>query len=140
MRPTLISLLSVAVAVAACNDEQQPTSPVAGTLASVSTPTAVTQTARTPEATAKPTDQVGFTKIQYFESTLIAVAAGATGAHVFNCPAGTFVVSGGHNIWGGNGPLVRISRAAGNGWEIQINNTQNGALPLSFSVGVNCAS
>ena len=134
-----ISLLSLAVAVAACNDQDRLTSPITNANA-VPVPTADVSTV-TGKAPAKPTDQVGFTKMQYFESGYVTVAVGQTGSYTLNCPAGTFVVSGGHNIWGGGvAPLIRLARVEGNGWRVWLDNEAADAQPLSFKVSVNCIS
>ena len=139
MRTTL-GLLATVIAIAACDDQQQPTSPPTETSSprAAVTVASASPVAKAPDA--RPADQVGFTKVQYFETGLISVNAGANGDYTLNCPAGTFVISGGHNLWGGVSPLVRLSRADGNGWHVLISNDAAGATFMTFRVSVNCIS
>ena len=145
----LFTLVSIAAAVAACGDQQQPTSPVAAAPSSADRQVASTSGADLAEVKvpqAKPTDQVGFTKVQIVEGAPVTVIANTfNGAGAF-CPAGSVAVGGSYHIGSVNGtpPLVdRTERATlglQTGWVVDVDNTQAGAGALTLSVQAICVS
>ena len=95
MRTAII--LALVAAVAACDDQQQqPTSPIAPRAAAQvgGDVGPVTQGIKLPDA--RPTDQVGFTKVATYSPGLTTLVAGETTDIYAACPAGSFMTGGGH--------------------------------------------
>jgi hypothetical protein len=90
-----ILLLSTALLLAACADDQHPTAPTSAKAAGDARP--ATQSV-TPQA--KPTDQVGFTKITKLTSLASFIWPGSTGTASVTCPAGSTVIGGTHRLYG----------------------------------------
>ena len=152
---TPIALLAISIAFVACDDRQEPTSPRtdvtvprAATTAAVATPSSqtVVATAANSQATkapgAKPTDQVGFTKLNYYEIGPMTVNAGNSGEMTLVCPTGSYVMSGGHRlqVTGGTSPVLAASGALMNGWHVKIDNNLPGATAVTYQISVNCIS
>jgi hypothetical protein len=135
---TIISLLALSFAAAACGDKQ-PTSPNTGKSPSPGVSSPRTQLAKSPDA--KPTDQVGFSKVQTVSSSLESVVAGESKDVFAYCPAGTTVVSGGHLAWvSGSAPFISMSYPDGDRWHILVVNDQAGAAFLTIRAWVVCVS
>ena len=150
MRTRLIALSLAAAAAAACSQDDQPTSPAvarpdaaARVNASVS-PT--TDGIRVPQA--KPSDQVGFTKVILVWGTPINVAAGDDAGGSAQCPAGSVPTGGGFETLGTQpfqppaitwmsrpDPLVNPT-----GWVVAITNKVAGAATSTVTPYVLCAS
>lgn len=140
-------MLSVVLAVAACSDTQQTTSPV--NARSASSAGDVSPSNRGVVAQAKPAPAVGFTKTTVIYAPALTVAAGASNVEDAICPAGTVMVSGGHELGlsiGGTAPLVWRSRphltfgTDSDGWSIAVDNRQPGAGDIYIQAWVVCAS
>jgi hypothetical protein len=138
MRNSLI-LFSFAALVAACSEQQQPTSPAAAR-SDGSFP--VVDGIRVPDL--KPTDQVGFTTVEYIESAVWTVTAGQSLQGMALCPAGSMVTGGGFrlNSYAGTTPLVTYSRliviGPQYGWSVVLSNKQAGAADATFLVDAVC--
>ena len=141
MRTAII--LALVAAVAACDDQQQqPTSPVAPRAAAPVTADVgpVTTGIKLPDA--KPTDQVGFTKVTAYSTALIPLVVGQTAHVLATCPAGSFMTGGGHTMTPvGTSPSVLQSFPDGlDQWHVVVRNDQAGAQNLSVRAWVLCAS
>jgi hypothetical protein len=135
MRRVLI--LSAALIAAACSDNQQPTSPANGRSVSVKASAANEPSS---SAQAKPTDQVGFTKVTRVFSDNITVPAGQEGQAVATCPPGSVLTGGGYTL--NYQTLARVVQShddAANGWRVFINNS-NLATPATVLSYAYCAS
>jgi hypothetical protein len=93
MRKNLL-LLSVAVLLAACADDQHSTAPKAPRSGAASRSVADSP----PGPGAKPIDQVGWTQAVTITSAPHAVAPGTSGVAIATCPAGTTLVGGGYTL------------------------------------------
>lgn len=147
-------LVSVAVAIAACADQQQPTSPVGRQGPSVRADEGVRvpvgAVASSAGGNAKPTppppppDQVGFTKVTVYNSDWVDIPAYQTGYVLADCPPGTARTGGGHEFktFVGGYPLVLQSRPHEliNSWVAVVINGAPGAVPISLRAWVACAS
>ena len=132
-------LLSAALLVAACTDNQQPTSPAAGRSV---TPNGSAAGQIAPSPQAKPTDQVGFTTAFTVTTPLNSQIDGVTFTgwtlHA-TCPAGSTVVSGGYRIpvgW----PYAKITYNGpdgANGWQISVDEAN--AAAIQFQAFAMCA-
>jgi len=140
-------LLSTLVALAACSDPERPTGPASfppgPSARSASGGDVGTQVVQS----AKPTDQVGLTKVGAYWSSPVAVNAGEQGNATVICPAGTVPTGGGFEYGGSGGtpPTVWRSRSHSNGntadgWMVAVTNQQAGATAISITAFVNCAS
>jgi hypothetical protein len=148
---TRFNLLVAAAWVAACSDQQQPTSPVN------SRPTAESRVGATigpsqdkaPVPQTKPTDQVGFTKVTQVLGAQTVVNAGASAEIVVACPAGSTPVGGAYVFSnftpGASRPFVAESMptAAGGipqGWILGVVNDAPAAVAVIVSPRALCAS
>jgi len=134
---TSILVLTATFLLAACSDNQQPTSPANGRQVSAKG-SAAGQLAPSPQA--KPTDQVGFTKVTRVFSANVTVPAGQTGEAVATCPAGSVLTGGGYTV--NYQTLARVVQShddAANGWRVDLNNANlpDPAAVLSYAY---CAS
>jgi len=138
--------LAAAVALAACSDHDQLTSPTAKVRPEASNvSTEASQASPSPQA--KPVDQVGFTKVVFYVGDWITFDAGSGGFVMVACPPGTVVTGGGYDaIINGTPPLVYKSRPigagepSGGGWKVWLSNAQVGAAPVKVSAWAGCAS
>jgi hypothetical protein len=144
-----IMLLTAAVLLTACADDQHATAPASSHTASsraagdlgLSAPGASI-------AGAKPIDQVGFTKVAVLYGNSVTVAAGANGIATITCPAGSLATGGGFELGlSGPGPIPIVWRSHGttsgstaDGWIVTISNQQAGAVTASVQAWVSCAS
>jgi hypothetical protein len=138
----LALFVAVTFIAAACAD-QNPSAPggrsASGSVATDQRPSG--QGIKVPEA--KPTDQIGFTKVtSVFGAGL--THAGFKGQGSATCPAGSVVVGGGFNIIDGvsnvSRPIVTSSADDGsNGWFVVVDQ-QGGATDVHFSVFAYCLS
>src|SRR5262249_17540174 len=136
-------LLSTAFVLFACSDNPQTTSP--RSISSESRAGDVTKVADGIRPQAKPTDQIGWTKVTKVVSFFVAVSPNSVGTVKATCPAGTTVIGGGHQVAGTlagvPSPLVAGSEDAGrNGWAITVDNLQPGAALLQIYAIAYCAS
>ena len=115
-------LLSIAAFVAACSEQQQPTSP-ATIGASASASAGLLSTSPLATANGKPTDQVGFTKVFTVTGASVNIV-GIAGpkAATASCPAGSYAVGGSYEI---NAPLqsryfiyIKSGLDNANGWSV----------------------
>lgn len=147
MRNSLI-LFSLA-ALAACSEQQQPTSPAAtrsdrpvGLMKAGDARFPVVDGVRVPDL--KPTDQVGFTKVDYVEGVVTTVPVGQAVQGFAMCPAGELVTGGGFrlNDYSGTTPVPTYSRlfvgGAQYGWSVAISNQAAGAAEATFIVSAVC--
>lgn len=146
MRSLLIPFI-VTAAIAACSDQQPPTSP-RDALAGVSTGlSASNQSAVPSDPGVKPTDDVGFTKISINYGQYVTVAPGASVAATATCPAGTTPVGGGYRF-AGNGPagahpFVGVSNLIATvplQWRVEVANDAPGAATVLVRADILCAS
>jgi hypothetical protein len=139
-----ITLLTAGALIVACADDSRPTQPA-------SRPTAATAEARPDKqsagGTAKPVDQVGFTKISYAFSGpgTTHVEPGDMVQTTATCPAGTVVGNGGYTVllWvSSNTPPWVLTDGPNNqnGWTVKFSNEAAGMGPFSFSVWASCLS
>jgi len=141
-----VGLLLAATCVAvACSDNSQPTAPADGRSLR---PSGSASGQLDPSANGKPVDQVGFTKITRVASApfLVLKYPGQTvgiGNVTVDCPAGSVVVSGGHQFQGSvdfdHLPLIQGSGPHLNGWEVDILNPEL-APNVTYVVYALCAS
>ena len=131
--------------IAACSDNQEPTSPARGVSRSALGVNDVSSDAsKAPPA--KPQDQVGFTKLTYMESAIYTAAPGVSEQGWVLCPVGSTVASGGYTISVGNAPVPTVTHSrmvtdgAQNGWSIAVSNKAVGAVSVTFHVYAMCAS
>jgi hypothetical protein len=147
----LLPLLTAAVVLAACADDQHTTGPASRSGPSSRsgsgdvTPTG--QAIANPQA--KPTDQVGFTKVAAVYGVPVNLAANASENATVACPVGSFSTGGGFDMVltdVGSIPTIRTSRPtktpAGvpDGWLISVTNIQPGAVAAQIQAWVLCAS
>jgi hypothetical protein len=144
MRPVL--LLSIALLLTACGDDQNTTAPVTRPVARGVPASGDTRVStQVMAAQGKPTDAVGFTKITTVISTWTFTAGGNGFAHT-NCPAGTTAIGGGfgYDLPGGYptvpAPSMIAQVIANNGWSIALMNNQPGAIAWTIEVAAYCAS
>jgi len=140
-----ILVLSAAVLLAACGDDHPsaPTSPraLSGSRAAGDLSPALS----VPSGQAKPTDQVGFTKITPVVGPHTPVAAGGAAVSTVLCPAGSVVVGGSYRYIFFDGsttpPWIFKNDTDGqNGWSVTIENTAPGSFQLTYQVTAYCAS
>jgi len=135
-------LMSAIVAVTACSDSGQTTTPAGAS----HTPSL--DQAPPPVGKAKPVDQIGFTKTQVAVSW-ITIGMGAFDETTVGCPAGTTVVGGGFQVvkaaWA-SPPFIHRSQPhviAGNivdGWQVAVDNSQPNSGDISVQSYALCAS
>ena len=142
-------LLSSLVAIAACADHNQLTSPLAGSTAAgaqhnvAATPL---DASKAQPAGAKPTDQVGFTKVEMVVGTPTDITAGVFDSAYAFCPQGSSAVGGG--FYGGNvtGTPPSISSTgrpivgSQTGWGITFDNRAAGSTTFKITAWVTCVS
>jgi len=139
-----ILLLSAAILLGACADDQHATAP-ASTRSGAASRSTAPDFPPGPGTAAKPTDQVGWTKAVTVASTPLAVAPGASGFISANCPAGTTLVGGGFTIDvnGGPAPIVYLNNpgVTGTGWNAGVRNLNAaGGYYVSITSVARCAS
>ena len=142
-----LALASVATALAiatACSD-QQPTSPArAGSATTASSSPAVSSMTQVANPQAKPTDQVGFTTVEYISSENVLVGPGQSQQGLVLCPTGSMPTGGGFQLANvtGTTPVIWYSRlavvGADRGWRVIVSNKQAGAELAQFVVDVVC--
>ena len=132
--------------VAACSDQREPTSPATrATTRASSADVAAATSAPSAGGQAKPTDQVGFTKITLIENYEV-VPVGGSAQIIALCPVGSTVTGGGFSagVYAVGKPIVSHSRVITignqNGWSIGIENTAAGAAAAGIHVHGLCAS
>ena len=138
--PLFVGTLGIAVA---CS-EQEPASPTAPGARGVGIRASQdVATAPIPGAAKPVPAPTGFTQVTTVTAGPLQIAAGAFGGLTAICPAGTTVVSGGHEFTGYSvmvPPWVRISRAVPTGWSVAVHNQVAGASAAALYVYANCAS
>ena len=145
MRNRLL-LLTAAVLLSACADDQHPTAPASRPASSSRSAAGdlgtATQSTGSPQA--KPIDQVGFTKITAVNSDLIHTVPGQNTGTFVSCPAGSTAIGGGYHITlytaGSVPPLTRVIGLEGNGWAVSFSNEPVGAGYFTYYASVYCAS
>ena len=135
-------LLSAVIVAAACSDTQQPTAPASGQRVSAKG-SAAGQLA--PSPTAKPTDQVGFTKVVRVNSVSNPLDAGTENYDTAQCPAGSVLISGGYEFSNPGSPAAppfvqSSSPTIYNNWYVRVGNHMAGATAAAFTVFALCAS
>jgi hypothetical protein len=138
-------LFSAIVAITACSDSQQTTSPRSGAGGSAAGDVAPSgQGIKVPQA--KPQGPVGFTTIQFIGGTWTDVAAGQGGGAAVQCPVGSVATGGGFEIAAihGTAPSLQLSQqqtlGPNTGWVVSMDNSQPGAGAASIKAFVECAS
>jgi hypothetical protein len=135
-------LLSSAILVAACADNSETTAP-RSRLAAKASGVSGAQADYPPGPSAKPVDQVGWTKITAVWSAEVSPALSVI-AGTATCPAGTTLISGGHMFTNsGNAdapPFIRQNHPIGNTWVVSVANLATGAGYVSFRALAICAS
>lgn len=146
MRNRLL-LLTAAVVLSACADDQHTTAPASRSVSSSRSAAGdlgtATQTTGSPQA--KPIDQVGFTKITTVNSDLIHAVAGQNTGVVVSCPAGSTAIGGGYSVTlylaGATPPFTKFMGLDGqNGWGVDLSNDPVGAKDFTYYASVYCAS
>ena len=146
MRNSLI-LFSFAALVGACSEQdQQPTSPATtGSATRASSSPVVSSTSQVISPQAKPTDQVGFTTIDYLTGVTLKVAAGDNGQAFAMCPVGTQATGGGYRLLSGSSAAMpTIGRSMvyfdgpQSGWTVVLRNVATGATEAEFGATVVC--
>lgn len=139
-------LLTAAVLLSACADDQHTTAPATSRAARSGVLGDVGPSARgLANAQAKPVDQVGFTKVTYVSSAIIQLPAGQSTQTTATCPDGSTAIGGGYNVTGylagATPPFVRFAGLDGqNGWMVRFSNEPAGAASFTYLVTVYCAS
>jgi hypothetical protein len=146
---TRLLLLTAAVLLSACADDQHATAPASShTAGSRAAGNLGLSAPGTSIAGAKPIDQVGFTKVAVLYGASVSVAAGANGTATITCPAGSLATGGGFEIGTsgvGTVPIVwrsheTTSGSTADGWIVSMNNQQPGAVTAFVQAWVSCAS
>lgn len=145
MRNRLL-LLTAAVVLSACADDQHATAPASrsglrGRPSGDVAPS--TQDIKVPAA--KPTDQVGFTQITVLASLPVNVSGGQGSQMAITCPAGSTAIGGDYHITGhvsgATAPWLTVDGLDGsNGWRVGFVNDQVGSSGFNYTVSVYCAS
>jgi hypothetical protein len=95
-------------------------------------------------ANAKPTDQVGFTKVTTAQSNNVFVPPGAQGELIATCPAGSTVIGGTIHyltyFTPASPPWIISAMNDKNGWDVTVVNQQSGAGNVNFYAVAYCAS
>lgn len=138
-----ITLLTTAILVVACADDSPTTSPPSRSTAGT---TELRATNQSVTASAKPVDQVGFTKVSYVTSGpgYTTMPGGAVADFTVSCPAGSTVVTGGYTVpwWDASAvpPFVLINGPNGNGWKVRFSNEAPGMKSFQFYMFATCLS
>ena len=131
--------------VAACSDQREPTSPAARVTTRAATADVGAASLATAGGQAKPTDQVGFTKITLIENYEV-VPLGGSAQIIALCPIGSTVTGGGFSagVYATGKPIISHSRVITvgnqNGWSVGVENTAVGAAAAGVHVHGLCAS
>jgi hypothetical protein len=145
MRNRLLLLLT-AVILSACADDQHATGPASRSgVGSRSASGDASPSTQGIAPQAKPTDQVGFTKIVAIYGESVDLAANTSANATVTCPAGSVATGGGFAtglLTVGSIPTVRSSNPITNpsGWLISVSNIQPGAVAAVIQAWVLCAS
>jgi hypothetical protein len=139
-------LLSIALMLAACADDQHSTAPASSRSASSARSLAtgnVAAPSRGVTPLAKPSGQIGFSQVAIYASVLFVVPADGNVNQFLECPTGTTATGGGYRLNPSSldhPPFVHISGPESNGWRVQILNSATGSTQASFTIFVSCAS
>ena len=148
MRYAFLTVMSAAAILAACSEQQQPTSPVdarRGPSASAAMSTSPSTEGGIKLPDAKPQPQIGFTKVATYPSATVPVAPGASVAAIATCPAGSVLVGGGFSM-PLDEPVPRVVRSHpdgypnASGWRVLVSNRDAGAVASEVTAWVTCAS
>jgi len=126
IRLSLIAAAATAVVlVAACSDQSAATAPVSRSTASTvgnARDDRALSTNAFAAANAKPTDQVGFTKVFTVKSAVVHINSGSSAPATATavCPAGSFPISGGYGVYlnVGNFHVMYNLPSINNGWSV----------------------
>lgn len=137
-----VLLVAATLVLAACADDH-PSAPTATRTVASRSLSPLSSTAPSPQA--KPTDQVGFTKVVEVQGVSGHVDAGAAGVASVACPAGTMVVGGTYRLVffdaASTPPWIYKNDTDGqNGWSVTIVNEQPGSFGLTYRAIAYCAS
>jgi hypothetical protein len=117
-------LLTAAVLLSACADDQHTTGPASRSNVSGRSATGdVTAPGQlTPNPQAKPVNQVGFTTVTTVTSATFEALPLVPGYLVATCPAGTTVISGGYEILTGqdDARIYYDGPSGANGWKVKL--------------------
>jgi hypothetical protein len=134
-------MLSVVVLIAACSDNQPPTSPVNGSGNHVS---ATPQLNQAPEANGKPLPgPIAFTTITRYHSPTLHIPPGDMNNVTVACPTGSVMTGGGYDLgftFGATYPLIYQNAPTPTGWVAGVNNQQPGSSDVFLEAWVLCAS
>jgi hypothetical protein len=138
----LLATITAVATISACSDNPQTTAPArARTISSDGA------AAGNVSPAAKPTDQVGFTKVDFIEGLEQTVAPFNNHATIVWCPAGTTVVGGGFRFtsgFAGTPPVVstssRFANATQAGWVVSVTNSMAETQTVTYIASVLCAS
>jgi hypothetical protein len=118
---TMALLLSTALLIAACADGEHPTSPSRSRATSPAPADAAPAGLNAVVPNAKPTDQVGFTKVFTVKSAMVHLPFGnpATATATAYCPAGSYPVSGSYGVYlNVEGFRIMYNEPFANGWSV----------------------
>lgn len=139
-----ITLLTAGALIVACADDSHPTQPASRPIAGTADLRLSNQSVG---ASAKPVDQVGFTKISYVSTGpgSIHVELGDVVVATATCPAGTVVGNGGYTVllWDASKIPARVVTNAPNGqngWTVKFSNEAVGMGAFSFFAWAACLS
>jgi hypothetical protein len=139
-----LASLGAALTIAAACADQQPTSPALAGGATRASSSAVSSVTQPVSPQAKPTDQVGFTTVEYVEGQSTLVGPGQSQLGLVLCPTGSKPTGAGFRIVNvtGTTPTVTYSRlivvGADSGWSMIVTNKQTGAGNAEFLVDAVC--
>ena len=133
------------VGLIACSDQQQPTSPMASKPGlAIAPPTTASNGVGGVQA--KPTDQVGLTKVEMIQGASTNIPAGSVESAYALCPQGSTAISGGYLAGAINGtkPFItntyRVTYGAQTGWLTAFDNKAVGSVPFQVQPWVICIS
>ena len=136
MRTTIISLISVAVAVAACNDQQQPTSPARPT-------GAVSPTYQVDKGSDIRTPSAGSLTATRVTSAWVDVQPGVVATAKAICPSNSVLSGGGFDTDGASVLDLGQSKPADNNlftWQVSATNNQRASISASIRAYAICLS
>jgi hypothetical protein len=127
-----ILLLSTALLLVACADDQHSTAPAGSRSAPNRSAAGDVGTSAQPiNPQAKPTDQVGFTSVSTVTSAIVTAQGVINpGYGIATCPAGTTAISGGYNV-DSNQLDARVyydGPDGANGWKVKMVVDNNGTV------------